>query len=86
MVMIDSIIRLKIGVLNNYDSALGDSFINDLLDGPHYTRPRVFRGLEVPEILLSGNHEKIKKWFIKKREKKTEAIRLDLWKKYKNKN
>ena len=86
MIIIDSIIRLKEGVLNNYESAKKDSFYDFLLDGPHYTRPRNFNGLEVPEVLLSGDHKEIKKWFLKQRIDKTKKRRLDLWKKYKSKN
>ena len=63
MLMIDSIVRLKDGVLNNYRSASKDSFYDLLLDGPHYTRPRNFNGDKVPEVLLSGNHQEIEKWF-----------------------
>tara|TARA_Y100001936_G_scaffold180590_1_gene177508 strand:- start:405 stop:1115 length:711 start_codon:yes stop_codon:yes gene_type:complete len=85
MIMIDSIIRLKKGVLNNYESAKKDSFSNLLLDGPHYTRPREFEGNKVPDVLLSGNHKKIKDWFLDQREQKTKKLRLDLWKKYKSK-
>ena len=86
MLMVDAIIRLKEGVLNNYNSALKDSFSNDLLDGPHYTRPRIFNDLEVPEVLLSGNHKKIKDWLLKERENKTKNKRKDLWEKYILKN
>ena len=86
MLMVDAIIRLKEGVLNNYNSALKDSFSNDLLDGPHYTRPRIFNDLEVPEVLLSGNHKKIKDWLLKEREYKTKNKRKDLWEKYILKN
>ena len=82
--IIDSVIRLIPGVLNNYKSATSDSFFNDLLDGPHYTRPEEYRGLKVPEILLSGHHGNIKKWQKKIREKKTQDKRPDMWKKYNN--
>ena len=85
MIMIDSIVRLKKGVLNNYESAKKDSFYDFLLDGPHYTRPREFEGNNVPDVLLSGNHKKIKDWFLNQREEKTKKLRLDLWKKYKSK-
>ena len=85
MIMIDSIIRLKKGVLNNYESAKKDSFYNLLLDGPHYTRPREFEGNKVPDVVLSGDHKKIKDWFLNQREEKTKKLRLDLWKKYKSK-
>ena len=81
--MIDATARLVPGVLNNYDSAVSDSFFNDLLDGPHYTRPKDFKGLRVPDILLSGHHENIKEWKKDLREKKTKKIRPDIWKKYK---
>jgi len=81
--IIDSTIRLIPGVLNNYKSATSDSFFNDLLDGPHYTRPENYKGLKVPDILLSGHHEKIEEWHNKMKEKKTKEIRPDIWKKYK---
>ena len=84
MIIIDAIVRLKEGVLNNYISAKKDSFYEMLLDGPHYTRPRNFKGLMVPKILLSGNHKIIEEWFLKKRENKTKKRRIDLWNKYKS--
>tara|TARA_B100001964_G_C14126301_1_gene550703 strand:+ start:64 stop:777 length:714 start_codon:yes stop_codon:yes gene_type:complete len=84
MIMIDSIIRLKKGVLNNYNSAMKDSFYNILLDGPHYTRPRNFNGMKVPDVLLSGNHKEISNWFLNKREEKTKILRHDLWEKYRS--
>ena len=86
MLMIDSIVRLRDGVLNNYESAKKDSFYNLLLDGPHYTRPRNFNGIKVPEVLFSGNHQEIEKWFLNKREEKTKKRRIDLWKKYRSSN
>ena len=86
LVIIDSIMRLIPGVLNDYKSAEKDSFFEDLLDGPHYTRPREYKGLKVPDILLSGNHSKIKDWFLKERIKKTFNRRKDLFDKYKSKN
>ena len=82
--MLDSVVRLIPGVLNNYESAQSDSFYSDLLDGPHYTRPEIFRGLKVPDILLSGHHQKIKNWYKKVRKKKTQEIRPDIWEKYNN--
>ena len=85
LLLIDSLVRLIPGVLGNFKSAEEDSFFNDLLDGPQYTRPRKIGNLEVPEVLLSGNHEKIKKWFLKERINKTKIRRLDLWEKYKSK-
>ena len=62
LVMIDAIIRLIPGVLGNEASADDDSFVGSLLDAPQYTRPRVFRGQPVPEVLLSGNHPQISRW------------------------
>ncbi len=61
-VLIDAIVRLIPGVLGDDSSAECDSFSNGLLEYPQYTRPRDFRGMEVPEVLLSGNHEAIAKW------------------------
>ncbi|WP_141603429.1 tRNA (guanosine(37)-N1)-methyltransferase TrmD [Terrilactibacillus laevilacticus] len=62
MVMIDSIVRLLPGVLGNDDSAVTDSFSTGLLEHPQYTRPSDFRGMKVPEVLLSGNHALIDTW------------------------
>ncbi|QHT60627.1 tRNA (guanosine(37)-N1)-methyltransferase TrmD [Paenibacillus lycopersici] len=62
MVMIDSIVRLLPGVLGNETSAVTDSFSTGLLEHPHYTRPAVFRGWEVPEVLLSGHHANVEVW------------------------
>jgi len=62
MVVIDAVARLLPGVLGDADSAAQDSFQNGLLDFPQYTRPRVYRGIEVPEVLLSGDHRKIETW------------------------
>ena len=86
MLMLDSIVRLKEGVLNNYKSATKDSFSEELLDGPHYTRPRIFNNAAVPDVLLSGNHKEIEKWFLKERDKKTKKRRKDLWDKYTMRN
>ena len=82
LVIIDSVVRLIPGVLNDYGSAEKDSFFDDLLDGPHYTRPRELNGLHVPDILLSGNHHEIDKWFLDKRIEKTKTRRSDLLIKY----
>ncbi len=60
--IIDSVIRLKEGVLGDIDSKEYDSHYDGLLEHPHYTKPRVYEGLEVPDVLLSGNHEKIKEY------------------------
>ena len=61
-VIIEGVIRLLPGVLGNADSAINESFVNGILDYPHYTRPREFMGLKVPEVLTSGNHKEIEKW------------------------
>jgi len=61
-VVVDAVVRLIPGVLGDSDSAEGDSFSGDLLDHPHYTRPEEFRGMRVPEILLSGHHAQIDAW------------------------
>jgi len=62
MALMDSVIRQLPGVLNDQGSALEDSFVNGLLDCPHYTRPEVIDGAEVPSVLLGGNHAEIEKW------------------------
>ncbi|MFB9329675.1 tRNA (guanosine(37)-N1)-methyltransferase TrmD [Paenibacillus aurantiacus] len=62
MVVIDSVARLLPGVLGNETSAVTDSFSTGLIEHPHYTRPAVFRGWEVPEVLLSGHHAKVEQW------------------------
>ena len=82
MIILDSIVRLIPGVLNSYESAETDTYMSDLLDCPHYTRPREFNGYNIPEVLLSGNHNEIEKWKKNKREEKTKLIRPDIWEKY----
>ena len=82
MVMIDSISRLVPGVLHNDDSAGDESFENGLLEYPQYTRPPVFLDKEVPEVLLSGHHENIRKWRHEQSVKRNKERRPDLWKAY----
>ena len=82
MVMIDSISRLVSGVLHNDDSAGDESFENGLLEYPQYTRPPVFLDKEVPEVLLSGHHENIRKWRHEQSVKRTKERRPDLWEAY----
>ena len=82
MVMIDSISRLVPGVLHNDDSAGDESFENGLLEYPQYTRPPVFLDKEVPEVLLSGQHENIRKWRHEQSVKRTKERRPDLWEAY----
>ena len=79
MIILDSIIRLIPGVISSKESSDLDSFSHPLLDGPHYTRPAGYNNMNVPEILLSGNHKKIEDWFDLQREKKTKLRRPDLW-------
>lgn len=78
MAMIDSIVRLLPGVLGNNASAASDSFSDGLLEHPHYTRPATFRGWRVPDILTSGNHEKIAAWRHKESLRRTYLRRPDL--------
>ena len=84
-VFIDSIIRLLPGVLGNDDSAKEESFENDLLEYPQYTKPQIWEGKGTPEVLLSGDHGKIKGWRLSQSEAITRRQRPDLWKKYLNK-
>jgi tRNA (guanine37-N1)-methyltransferase len=76
--MIDSITRLIPGALGHEMSALQDSFTEDLLDYPHYTRPELFRNISVPEVLLSGNHHEINRWRLKQALGRTHQRRPDL--------
>ena len=79
-VVIDCIARLLPGVLGNDQSAKFESFENNLLEYPHYTRPRVFMGHSVPEVLLSGNHQEIQKWREMQSKLLTKKLRPDLLK------
>ncbi|KRK49306.1 tRNA (guanosine(37)-N1)-methyltransferase TrmD [Secundilactobacillus kimchicus] len=78
MVMIDAVTRLLPGVLGNAASAPGDSFSNGLLEYPQYTRPAEYRGMAVPDVLLSGNHQKIADWRERESLKRTFQRRPDL--------
>lgn len=78
MVLTDSVVRLIPGVLGDAESARFESFTENLLDYPHYTRPEVFRGMKVPEVLLSGNHKIIDEWRRQKALEKTKKVRPDL--------
>jgi tRNA (guanine37-N1)-methyltransferase len=82
MVLIDCISRLIPGVLGNEFANVWESFENYLLEYPQYTRPANFRGLRVPEILLSGKHKEIEKWRYEKALEKTKKLRPDLYHKY----
>ena len=82
LLMIDSVVRLIPGVLNDPESANTDSFENGLLDCPYYTRPEIYRGMKVPEVLLSGNHQKIAEWRMQQRLERTQQRRPELYQQY----
>ena len=78
MVLMDAIVRQLPGALGDADSAIEDSFVDGLLDCPHYTRPEEYMGSKVPDVLTSGNHAKIKQWRLKMSLKRTRDQRPDL--------
>ena len=78
LVLLDAVIRLIPGALGDEDSARYDSFMDALLDFPHYTRPQSVQGLTVPDVLLSGDHERIRRWRRKEALRRTKARRPDL--------
>ena len=78
LVVIDSVVRLIPGVLHDGESLLDDSFQEDLLGTPQYTRPAEFRGMKVPEVLLSGNHAEIARWRAEQQVERTRVRRNDL--------
>ena len=82
-VVIDSILRLLPGVLGNENSTLNESFENGLLEYPQFTKPQIWEEKSVPEVLLSGDHSKIKDWRLSQSEAITRVRRPDLWEKYK---
>ena len=82
-VVIDSILRLLPGVLGNENSKIDESFENGLLEYPQYTKPQIWEEKAVPEVLLSGDHNKIKDWRLSQSEAITRVRRPDLWQKYK---
>ncbi|MBO8176507.1 tRNA (guanosine(37)-N1)-methyltransferase TrmD [Aeribacillus pallidus] len=82
MVVVDSVVRLLPGVLGNETSHIKDSFSTGLLEHPHYTRPADFRGMKVPDVLLSGNHRLIEEWREKEALKRTWERRPDLLHEY----
>jgi tRNA (guanine37-N1)-methyltransferase len=83
IVLVDVIVRFVPEVLGHECAACEDSFENGILDYPHYTRPEVFEGKKVPEVLLSGDHKKIAEWRRTQALKKTKRMRPDLWQKLK---
>lgn len=82
MILIDAVSRLEDGVLGGVQSAEIESFSDGLLEYPQYTKPRVFEGMEVPEVLISGNHKLIDEWRKNEAMKITKERRPDLWEKY----
>lgn len=84
LAMIDAIVRLLPGVLGDSESALTDSFQGQLLEGPIYTRPAEFKGMQVPEVLRSGDHQKVEKWRHEQSLKRTKEVRPDLFDKFRN--
>ena len=83
LVVLDSILRLLPGVIGNDKSSLDETFENGLLEYPQYTKPQIWEEKSVPEVLLSGDHSKIKDWRLSQSEAITRLRRPDLWKKYK---
>lgn len=82
MVMVDAVARLVPGVLHNDESATTESFHNDLLEYPQYSRPEIWRDKKVPEILLSGNHAKVDEWRLAQSIERTKRLRPDLYEKW----
>jgi len=77
MVVVDAVVRLIPGVLNDGESALTDSFQDGMLGCPQYTRPSEYRGMTIPDVLLSGNHREIDQWRMEQREQRTRRLRGD---------
>jgi tRNA (guanine37-N1)-methyltransferase len=82
MVIVDAVVRLLPGALGAEHGAADETFADGLLEYPQYTRPREFRDMKVPDILLSGNHAKIAAWRLEQRKARTRERRPDLWKEY----
>ncbi len=81
-ILLDAVVRLLPGVLGNAESTMSESFEDNLLEYPQYTRPTEWKGRKVPEILLGGHHQKIENWRREQAIKTTQERRPDLWKKY----
>lgn len=84
LMMVDAIVRLIPGALGDSESALDDAFMDGLLAAPEYTRPSVYRGMKVPEVLQSGDHRKITRWKEEQAVEKTRRLRPDLMEKFEN--
>lgn len=82
LVLLDAIIRLLPGVMGNHQSGETESFETGLLEHPHYTRPQIWEGLAIPDVLTSGNHALIEKWRLEQAERITRERRPDLWQAY----
>ena len=82
LALLDAVVRLLPGVMGRSESGEEESFEDGLLEHPHYTKPRTWEGLEIPQILLSGDHKAMAKWKRGQREALTRARRQDLWAKY----
>lgn len=82
LTLLDAVVRILPGVMGNALSGVHESFEDDLLEHPHYTRPQVFEGLDIPAVLTSGNHALIEKWRRERAEELTRERRPDLWAAY----
>src|SRR5215212_190348 len=85
MVLIDAVVRLLPGALGAEDGAADESFADGLIEHPQYTRPRTWRDLSVPDVLLGGNHAAIAQWRLEQRKQRTKERRPDLWEAYEEK-
>ena len=86
MVIVDAVVRLLPGAIGAEDGAADETFADGLIEYPQYTRPREFRGMGVPDVLLSGNHQAIAKWRLEQRKIRTKQRRPDLWQAYEERN
>jgi tRNA (guanine37-N1)-methyltransferase len=82
LILLDAVVRLLPGVMGNQESGGEESFERGLLEYPHYTRPAEWQGREVPEVLLSGHHEKVRRWRLEQAKEITRRRRPDLWARY----
>jgi tRNA (guanine37-N1)-methyltransferase len=82
MTVMDAVVRLLPGVVGAVETLDEESFERGLLEYPHYTKPQMWEGMEIPEVLLSGNHKKIADWRLKEAKSATQTRRADMWQKY----
>jgi tRNA (guanine37-N1)-methyltransferase len=82
MVVIDAVVRLLPGALGAEEGAADETFADGLIEYPQYTRPREFRGMAVPDVLLGGNHASIARWRLEQRKIRTKQRRPDLWQEF----